>query len=156
MGGRSFAMSDRKKKVAVEHRGSIGYALAKAHNLFRARMTKAIASEPIHLGHVVLLASLYAKNDPTQAELAQTSGIEKSSVVLFLDFLEQDGWIERRRHPTDRRAHHIHLTDAGRKRFIRIGKKMDDAQTKALAKFSPAEQAKVEQLLTKLIASLDS
>jgi DNA-binding MarR family transcriptional regulator len=149
-------MNDRKKKVAVEHHGSIGYALARAHNLFRARMTAAIAGETIHLGHVVLLASLFGKNDQTQAQLTQTSGIEKSSVVLFLDFLEKDGWLQRRRHPTDRRAYHVHLTEAGRKRFIRIGKILDEAQTNALAEFSPTEQAKLEQLLTKLISSLDS
>jgi DNA-binding MarR family transcriptional regulator len=149
-------MNDRKQKVAVEHQGSIGYALARAHNMFRARMTAALAGETIHLGHVVLLSSLFGKNDQTQTELTQTSGIEKSSVVLFLDFLEKDGWLERRRHPSDRRAHHVHLTDAGRKRFIRIGKKLEEAQSKALAEFSPADQAKLEQLLIKLIASLDS
>jgi DNA-binding MarR family transcriptional regulator len=149
-------MTDKKKPSAVEHRGSIGYALARAHNLFRARMTAALAGETIHLGHVVLLASLFGKNDQTQTELTQTSGIEKSSVVLFLDFLEKDGWLERRRHPTDRRAHHVHLTDAGRKRFIRVGKQLAEAQTKALVQFSSTDQAKLEQLLTKLIASLDS
>jgi DNA-binding MarR family transcriptional regulator len=149
-------MADKKQKLALEHHGSIGYALARAHNLFRARMTAALAGETIHLGHVVLLSSLLGKNDQTQTELTQTSGIEKSSVVLFLDFLEKDGWLERRRHPTDRRAHHVHLTEPGRKRFIRIGKKLEEEQTKALAKYSPIEQAKLEQLLTKLIASLVS
>jgi DNA-binding MarR family transcriptional regulator len=74
-------------------------------------------------------------------------------VVLFLDVLEKDGWVQRRRHPTDRRAHHVHLTDAGRKRFIRIGKKLDAAQTKALAGLSHGEQAELEKLLTKLILS---
>lgn len=149
-------MNDKKKRPAVEHHGSIGYALARAHNLFRARMTAALAGETIHLGHVVLLSSLLGKNDQTQAELTQTSGIEKSSVVLFLDFLEKDGWLERRLHPTDRRAHHVHLTEAGRKRFIRIGKKIEEAQTNALVEFSTNEKAKLEQLLIKLIASLDS
>src|SRR5258708_27848110 len=146
-------MNDRKQKLAVEHHGSIGYALARAHNMFRARMTAALAGETIHLGHVVLLASLLGKNAQTQTELTKTSGIEKPSVVVFLDFLEKDGWLERRRHPTDRRAHHVHLTEAGRKRFIRIGKKLEEAKTNALAKFSPTDQAKLTQLLTKLIAS---
>jgi DNA-binding MarR family transcriptional regulator len=149
-------MADKKQKLALEHHGSIGYALARAHSMFRARMTTALAGETIHLGHVVLLSSLFGKNDQTQTELTQTSGIEKSSVVLFLDFLEKDGWLERRRHPTDRRAHHVHLTDTGRKRFIRIGKKLEEAQSKALTKFSPIEQTKLEQLLMKLISSLVS
>jgi DNA-binding MarR family transcriptional regulator len=147
-------MPDKKKPLAVEHQRSIGYALARAHNMFRARMTAALEGETIHLGHVVLLASLLGKNDQTQTELTQTSGIEKSSVVLFLDFLEKDGWLERRRHPTDRRAHHVHLTDPGRKRFIRVGKKLDEAQTAALAGLSREDCAKLEQLLTKLIVSL--
>ena len=29
-------MADKKKQLAVDHHGSIGYALARAHNMFRA------------------------------------------------------------------------------------------------------------------------
>ena len=116
---------------------------------------RGLAGERIHLGHVVLLASLYAKNDQTQTELAQTSRIEKSSIVLFLDTLANDGWVERRRHPTDRRAHHVHLTKCGRRRFTRIGKKLDQTQSLALADLSPKQRSNLASLLTRLIRSLE-
>ena len=118
-------------------------------------MTTALAGETIHLGHVVLLASLLGKNDQTQTELTQTTGIEKSSVVLFLDFLEKDGWLTppppnrppgAPRPPHRPRPQTLHP----RRQETRRG------GAKALAKFSPFEQAKLERLLTKLIASLDS
>ncbi|MGN6422178.1 MAG: MarR family transcriptional regulator [Asticcacaulis sp.] len=41
----------------------------------------------------------------SRSVLSKVTGIEKSSVVLFLDALEKDGWVERRPHPGDRRAH---------------------------------------------------
>ncbi len=149
-------MTDPEDIVIAAHQKAMGYLLATAHTLFRTRMTQAIAGEPIHMGHVVLLASLYASNDLTQAQLGQISGIEKSSIVLFLDTLEQDGWVERRRHPTDRRAHLVHLTDAGRTRFTAVGIKLDIAQSNALTVFSPEERTQLEGLLVRLIGHLQT
>ena len=149
-------MSQPEDTVIAAHQKAMGYLLATAHGLFRDRMIQAIAGEPVHMGHVVLLASLYASNDLTQVQLAQISGIEKSSIVLFLDSLEKDGWIERRRHPTDRRAHLVHLTEDGRARFILVGKKLDVEQTRALTVFSPDERAQLEGLLIRLIRHLQT
>ncbi|HVZ98829.1 MAG TPA: MarR family transcriptional regulator [Caulobacterales bacterium] len=82
------------------------------------------------------------------------SGIEKSSVVLFLDALEKDGWVERRPHATDRRAHAVHLTRKGRARFEQVGKRLAAAQEEALAEFSAAERKQLEGLLVRLITHL--
>lgn len=147
-------MSQPEETVIAQHQKAMGYLLASAHHLFRARMVRALDGGPLHMGHVVLLASLYAQNDLTQAQLAQISGIEKSSVVLFLDALEKDGWVERRRHPTDRRAHNVHLTDSGRERFSVVGIRLEAEQTQALSVFSPDERTQLEGLLLRLIGHL--
>src|SRR3569623_1291279 len=110
-------MDPIEASINRQHQKAMGYLLAGAHGLFRAHLPKALEGTSVHMGQVVLLASLFAQNDLTQVQLTQVSGIEKSSVVLFLDALEKDGWVERRRHPTDRRAHLVHLTDRGRERF---------------------------------------
>ena len=86
-------MNERKGKVVDEHHGAIGHLLATAHNLFRARMIEALAGEQIHLGHVVLLASLYAKNDQTQTQLAQTSmtkglQVEKTGRATMVGYVQ--------------------------------------------------------------------
>lgn len=50
----------------------------------------------------------------TQRELAGLMAIENPTLVRLLDSLEQQGLIERRPCPNDRRARRLHLTAAGR------------------------------------------
>ncbi|KMQ72943.1 MarR family transcriptional regulator [Marinobacter subterrani] len=50
----------------------------------------------------------------TQRELASLMAIENPTLVRLLDSLEQQGLIERRPCPNDRRARRLHLTTAGR------------------------------------------
>lgn len=50
----------------------------------------------------------------TQRELAGLMAIENPTLVRLLDSLEQQGLIERRACPNDRRARRLHLTDSGR------------------------------------------
>ena len=147
-------MDETENRIVAEHSRALGWLLANAHGLYRARLAAAIADEPVHMGQVVLLASLYAENDLTQAQLSKVSGIEKSSIVLFLDALEKDGWVERRRHPGDRRAHLVHLTEDGRARFTQVGLKLKAAQDAALSVFSPDERAAFEGYLLRLIGHL--
>lgn len=148
-------MNKNEEMVVATHQKSMGYLLAKAHLLFRARMAATLEGTSLNMGHVVLLASLLAKNDLTQVELAQISGIEKSSIVLFLDVLEGDGWIERRRHPSDRRAHQVHLTDSGRDRFNVIGQGLYARESEALSVFTEQERAALTTSLLRLITHLE-
>ena len=146
---------DTDDRIIRQHMQSFGYLLSSSHALFRQWMERAIAGSGIHLGQVVVLATLRAERlsgggDMTQTRLAQLSGIEKSSLVLFLDALEKDGWVERRSHPADRRAHLVHLTGDGLARFEVIGGKLFANEQKALAIFDEAERAQFMTLLTRL------
>ncbi|MDP4547953.1 MAG: MarR family transcriptional regulator [Marinobacter sp.] len=49
----------------------------------------------------------------TQRELASLMAIENPTLVRLLDSLEQQGLIERRACPKDRRARRLHLTEDG-------------------------------------------
>ncbi|MES1157326.1 MAG: MarR family transcriptional regulator [Alphaproteobacteria bacterium] len=146
MSGKGGGEGDR-----FAHAQATGYLLARAHGLVRARMSAALEGGPLHLGHVLILSTLIARNDLTQAQLTQMAGIEKSSVVLFIDALEKDGWVERQPHPTDRRAHRVHLTREGRARFREVGKKLAAAEREALAALRATEQRTLQELLLKLI-----
>lgn len=63
------------------------------------------------------VVALRELSDPiTARELAGRMVCEPSNVTFVLDRLEEHGLIERRPHPTDRRAKQILLTSAGRHR----------------------------------------
>jgi DNA-binding MarR family transcriptional regulator len=149
-------------EIVQVHARSFGYVLAHVHGLFNARLAKALDGTGLHMGQVVVLATLWAQRELhqestlTQTRLAQASGIEKSSLVLFLDALEKDGWVERRRHPTDRRAHIIHLTDSGVARFAEVGVRLQKQQQLNLSVLSAHEQADLLRLMTRLLRHLQA
>ena len=65
-------------------------------------------------GYVVLLA-LDRSSMRTQAALAAAIGADKTRIIRTLDDLQDDGYIERRPDPDDRRVRLLAITDAGRR-----------------------------------------
>ncbi|MGO8673834.1 MAG: MarR family winged helix-turn-helix transcriptional regulator [Capsulimonadaceae bacterium] len=57
------------------------------------------------------------RDEPGPTEIAMGLGVTPATVTGLLDGLERDGFVERRRHPQDRRALTIRLTDRSR-RFL--------------------------------------
>ena len=155
-----MARKTTSAEIEAFHTQSFGYAIALLHKLFRERLAETLTGTDLHMGHVLLLATLRAQRELhgdstlTQTRLGRLTGIEKSSLVLFLDTLEKQGWVERRRHPGDRRAHSVHLTDDGARRFEAVGLKLYVQQQKNLAPLSAAEQEKLMAMMTRLISHL--
>ncbi len=65
-------------------------------------------------GYVVLLA-LDRSSVRTQAALAAAIGADKTRIIRTLDDLQDDGYIERRPDPDDRRVRLLAITDTGRR-----------------------------------------
>jgi len=157
-----MARKTTSAEIEAVHAQSPGYVIAMLHKLFRERLAETLAGTDLHMGQVLLLATLQAQRalhgeaTLTQTRLGQLTGIEKSSLVLMLDALEKQGWVERRRHPDDRRAHSVHLTDEGARRFEAVGKKLYVQQQKNLAPLSAAEQEELMALMNRLISHLRS
>ncbi len=61
-----------------------------------------------------LLVRLERQEGMTQAEMAEALEIQPISLVRLIDRLCEQGQVERRPHPRDRRANRLYLTDKGR------------------------------------------
>lgn len=86
----------------------------------------------------------------TQHALGACVGSDPSSVVATIDELEAKGLVERRRHPADRRAHALHVTDDGRQ-TLATGRKLASAANKELlAPLSSEERRQLHDLLLRL------
>ena len=129
----------------------IGSLLARAHGVVRHHMTSALEGSGLHLGHIAILSLLADGEGRTQKSLSAETGIEKSSMVLFLDALEKEGWVERRPHPTDRRAYLVTLTTKGAKGLGEVGPRLGKAQVEAFGVLSVEEQGQLAAMLRKLI-----
>ncbi|ROT33759.1 MarR family winged helix-turn-helix transcriptional regulator [Micromonospora sp. HM5-17] len=89
----------------------------------------------------------------TMRELADRMSCEPSNATFVVDRLEKQGLIERRAHPTDRRARHLVLTPQGtalRERLLALL-----AQDSPLGGLTPQRQRLLQDLLEQAIAPTD-
>jgi DNA-binding MarR family transcriptional regulator len=91
----------------------------------------------------------------TQQTLGKCTGIDPSSMVSTIDDLEAAGLVERHRHPSDRRAHALHVTDAGRATLGRGRQLARQAQEDLLGPLSAEERKQLHDLLFRLAMATD-
>jgi DNA-binding MarR family transcriptional regulator len=96
---------------------------------------------------------LDAEGEITQHRLSTCTGIDPSSMVGTIDELEKQGLVQRRRNPSDRRAHALHLTEHGRETLTRGRQLARAAQDELLAPLDPEERAQLHALLLRLVSA---
>ncbi|TCC36359.1 MarR family winged helix-turn-helix transcriptional regulator [Kribbella speibonae] len=87
----------------------------------------------------------------TMRELAGQMSCEPSNATVVIDKLESLQLIERRSHPTDRRAKQLHLTPDGAERRKRLLKLL--SQEPVVVGLTPQEQDVLQNLLRRAIAA---
>lgn len=87
----------------------------------------------------------------TQHGLCKRTGMDPSSMVATIDDLEQRGLVERRAHPSDRRAYALHVTDAGRETLSQGRAVVQEVQDELLAPLDDAEREQLRSLLLRLV-----
>jgi DNA-binding MarR family transcriptional regulator len=86
----------------------------------------------------------------SQQELGRKIGMDPSTMVSTIDELERQGLVERRPHPSDRRAHALHVTDQGRATLERGRRLAAGAQDELLAPLSAEERDVLHDLLLRV------
>ncbi|AWK85169.1 MarR family transcriptional regulator [Azospirillum thermophilum] len=100
---------------------SIGILLQETARAWRLKLDQRL--RPLGLSQAkwrALVLTDRAGDGVTQKELAELMGIEGPTLVRLLDRLEEDGWLERRVCPQDRRSRRIHLSAQARDMLARI------------------------------------
>jgi len=99
-----------------------------------------------------VLSTLAESGPLTQIELATTMAVDRTAMVYLLDELEEQSLVERVRHPQDRRAFLIHLTDGGRDVQRQAAAALAGAADTLLTPLDPAEREHLVSLLAKVAA----
>lgn len=87
----------------------------------------------------------------TQTELADLSGMDKTTMVVTMDALEKAGLAERRLSPTDRRARVIEVTAAGREMLKRANEVTTAVYEDVLGSLPLDEREGLIKALTRLV-----
>jgi DNA-binding MarR family transcriptional regulator len=105
--------------------------------------------EPRHFGVLNLVAG---SEGVSQRALTDPLGIPASRLVAIVDDLEEQGLVERRRNPDDRRAYALYLTAAGRRMLDRARRVARDNEQRFTGALKPAEREHLLELLGRLAA----
>jgi DNA-binding MarR family transcriptional regulator len=100
--------------------------LAKAFTRSLQSRAAALGFSP---GQFPVLIELWAEDGLTQKQLLDRVGIEQATMANTLARMQRDGLIERRAHPTDRRAQLVYLSEKARgmeAEAIRVAREADD------------------------------
>lgn len=98
----------------------MGYNLRRAHGVQKQRFAAVFGPLDIRPVTLSVLGTIYDQPEITQASLSKRLNIKRGNLVLVMTELEGRGLIARRPNPTDRRAHVVTLTPAGRRFTTRL------------------------------------
>ncbi len=101
--------------------------------------------------HVIsFLPALTALGPVSQKRLADFTGVDPRNLVATIDALEEQGLVQRKPNPTDRRGYQLELTDKGADIQKKLRAIRSDIEASMFASLTEAERTTFHKLLEKL------
>jgi DNA-binding MarR family transcriptional regulator len=130
--------------------GQLAFLVAQLGGLAAQRFAERLAPLGLTPAHAGLLRAIAAEPGRSQQTLAVQLGLLPSRLVVLVDELERDGYVERRRNPTDRRHHALYLTLTGEKLLGDIGQAARAHAENYLAPLDANDRGALAELLGRL------
>src|SRR5260221_478384 len=130
--------------------GHLWLVLWKGSRAVRAHAYRSIAAQPIGTSDFAVLEVLLHKGPLPVNTIGRRVELTSGSITAAVDRLEAQGFVERRAHPTDRRARVVHLTPEGKRLITGVFAEHKRDMERAALALSPSERATLIRLLKKL------
>jgi len=130
----------------------LGFLLSQVGAHAAARFAERLVPLNLTPPHVGVLGVIKHADGLSQQALGEMLCIFPSRLVGLLDELEERGLVERRDSPTDRRAHALYLTQAGRDALEKIGLIARELQDALCAALNKSEREQLAAFLTRIAA----
>lgn len=122
-----------------EIRADLSYLFDKASQALAARMGTVLGELGMSVRDYCVLIKIRA-HDLTQGELAELALLDKTTMVVTLDHLEQAGLAQRTPSPTDRRVRIVRITPAGEEAVAKARGVIDDLYAEVLGALAPGQR----------------
>jgi DNA-binding MarR family transcriptional regulator len=93
---------------------NFGFLLKDLGRLYTRRFEERASALQLTLPQCKTLGFLSRNEGVSQVRLAELTEIDPMSIVRILDYMEAEGWVERRADPNDRRARCLYVKDKAR------------------------------------------
>jgi MarR family transcriptional regulator, transcriptional regulator for hemolysin len=134
---------------------SFGFLVHDVARLFGRRFNqRALLCLGLTRAQCKVLGYLARNEGINQAGLADLLEIKPMTLVRQIDRMEEDGWIERRPQPGDRRARRLVLTEKARPILARILDLSNEIRGESFVGLSQAEGRQLIELLRRVHANL--
>jgi MarR family transcriptional regulator for hemolysin len=140
--------------MATDRLRNFGFLVRDVSRLSAKHFQRNARELELSLPQCKVLGHLSRNEGISQARLAELTETDPMTLVRTLDRMQQDGWIERRPDPADRRAHQLFLREAAKPVLQRIWKIADQARNEVLAELSTAEREQLIELLERVHRTL--
>ena len=126
---------------------TFGFLLHDIARLMRKRFDQRARNLNLTRAQWQVLAHLARHEGINQAGLAEILEIEPITLGRLVDRMAESGWVERRPHPSDRRARQLYLTAQAEPVFARMRALADETREEALAGLSQDDRDRLTATL---------
>lgn len=136
--------------LSTERLRNLGFLMRDISRLYAKYFERHAHELNLTLPQCKVLGQLSRNEGISQAQLAELTITDPMTLVRTLDRMQQDGWVERRPDPADRRAHRLYLREPAKPIVARMWKLADQARAELLAIFKPQEREQLVELMERL------
>lgn len=133
-------------------RDVLAYLLKHAHLRLTELSDAALAPLGIDSKDYGVLRVIAAGEPKSQAYVAQTLSIDRTTMVAIIDALEAKGIVSRRPDPADRRRNVVELTESGEATYEKAVAAYDAAERELMAPLSAGARSGLSDTLRALVA----
>src|SRR5690348_3940335 len=128
-------------RLPLELVASVSFLLKRLGYAAKERTMSAYADTGLHPYHYAVLLVLEEGSRETQGSIADALGYDRGQLVGLLDELEEQGLVERRRDPADRRRHTVKMTPEGKNQLKKLRSLARKIESEILSPLDEAERA---------------
>jgi MarR family transcriptional regulator, organic hydroperoxide resistance regulator len=144
-----------KKRDVPKVDVSTGYLVRKTFRAFTHSLELRLAPHNVSLSMWFFLRLLWEQDGVTQKTLADELGLTQATTVAAMDVMGTRGLIQRRPNSVDRRKSNIFLTREGHALKTKLLHYAVEVNNAAYEEVSAEEVVRLQELLNRLIRSLD-
>lgn len=128
----------------------IGFLVAQVGRAATRRYGAALAPVGVNPRQTAILFELRREGAMSQQALSEVLDIDPSNLVGLLNFLEEEGFLLRRRDPTDRRRHMVEISQRGVRLLGEIEQAAKQVEDEFFGALSLEERDQLRELLLRV------